>query len=85
MKQTGTNFTMPDMGMETTTLNPVKGSGSLPAEGNRYQQNMGQTMYSSQMRNKNLRINRNNIANIQLDKKGQAVQVQLKSAIVPDK
>ena len=32
-------------------------------------------MYSQQMRNKNLRINRNNIANIQLDKKGQAVQV----------
>ena len=30
---------------------------------------------------KNLRINRNNIANIQLDKKGQAVQVQLKSAV----
>ena len=36
-------------------------------------------------RQKNLRINRNNIANIQLDKKGQAVQVQLKSAIIPDK
>ena len=34
---------------------------------------------------KNLRINRNNIANIQLDKKGQAVQVHLKSAVVPDK
>ena len=69
MKQTGTNFTAPDMGSES--LNPHKVSGgSLPAEGNRYNQNMGQTMYSQQMRNKNLRINRNNIANIQLDKKG---------------
>ena len=28
-----------------------------------------------------MRINRNNIANIQLDKRGQAVQVQLKSAV----
>ena len=58
----------------STSLNPGKGGGgSLPVEGKRYPQHMGQTMYSQQMRNKNLRINRNNIANIQLDKKGQAV------------
>ena len=35
MKHTGTNFTAPDMGMESS-LHPSKGGGSLPAEGNRY-------------------------------------------------
>ena len=47
MKKTGQNFTMPDMGLESSMLNPTKaGGGSLPAEGNRYQSNMGQTMYN---------------------------------------
>ena len=74
MKQTGTNFTMSDIKLESqNSLNAGKGVSSLPVEGKRYPQHMGQTMYSQQMRNKNLRINRNNIANIQLDKKGQAV------------
>ena len=75
MKQTGTNFTMSDIKLDTSNaLNSRKVEGSsLPVEGKRYPQHMGQTMYSQQMRNKNLRINRNNIANIQLDKKGQAV------------
>ena len=39
---------------------------------------MNQTLYSNTMRAKNLSFNRSNIANIYLNKKGQAVQVTLK-------
>ena len=45
------------------------------AAGNR----MNQTLYSNTMRQKNLTFNRSNIANIYLNKKGQAVQVTLKN------
>lgn len=40
---------------------------------------MNQTLYSSQLRQKNLTFNRHNIANIYLNKKGQAIQVTLKN------
>lgn len=43
------------------------------------QNRMNQTLYTGSMRQKNLSFNRNNIANIYLNKKGQAVQVQLKN------
>lgn len=40
---------------------------------------MNQTLYSNTMRQKNLSFNRSNIANIYLNKKGQAIQVPLKA------
>lgn len=80
MKQTSIGFNVSDIESSLIANTQTNGGGSLPANGNRYQS----TMYNQNMRQKNLRINRNNIANIQLDKKGQAVQVHLKSAIAPE-